>query len=118
MLNTGAGKTGERLAADYLRKKGYSILAVNFRCRFGEIDVIAQNRKYIAFVEVKTRGAGSFVHPLEAITPAKRARIVKTAQFYLLAHPTKLQPRFDAAAVSMRGDGAAQIEYIENAFQA
>lgn len=118
MVNTGAGKTGERLAADYLRKKGYSILAVNFRCRFGEIDVIAQNRKYIAFVEVKTRGAGSFVHPLEAITPAKRARIVKTAQFYLLAHPTKLQPRFDAAAVFMHGDGAAQIEYIENAFQA
>ena len=61
---------------------------------------------------------GDFVHPLEAITPAKRARIVKTAQFYLLAHPTKLQPRFDAAAVFMRGDGAAQIEYIENAFQA
>ena len=112
------GARQESRAAEYLESLGYHILVRNFRCRFGEIDVIAQNRKYIAFVEVKTRGAGSFVHPLEAITPAKCARIVKTSQFYLLAHPTKLQPRFDAAAVFVRGDGAAQIEYIENAFQA
>ena len=101
MPNTASGGAGERFAAEYLRKKGYRIAAVNFRCRFGEIDIVAENGRYIAFVEVKTRGAGRFTHPFEAITPGKRARIVKTAQFYLLGHPTGLQPRFDAAAVFM-----------------
>ena len=104
MPNTASGGAGERFAAEYLRKKCYRIAAVNFRCRFGEIDIVAENGRYIAFVEVKTRGAGSFTHPFEAITPGKRARIVKTAQFYLLGHPTGLQPRFDAAAFFMPGD--------------
>ena len=116
MPNTASGGAGERFAAEYLRKKGYRIAAVNFRCRFGEIDIVAENGRYIAFVEVKTRGAGSFTHPFEAITPGKRARIVKTAQFYLLGHPTGLQPRFDAAAVFMPGDAPARIDYLENVF--
>ena len=117
MVNTGAGKTGERLAADYLRKKGYSILAVNFRCRFGEIDVIAQNRKYIAFVEVKTRGAGSFVHPLEAITPAKRARIVKTAQFYRRSCSRALTPpRFSCAGMVRRRSNTSRTRFRHESF--
>ena len=102
MPNTASGGAGERFVAEYLRKKGYRIAAVNFRCRFGEIDIVAENGRYIAFVE--------------AITPGKRARIVKTAQFYLLGHPTGLQPRFDAAAVFMPGDAPARIEYLENVF--
>ncbi len=116
MPKTGAGKIGERFAAEYLRQKGYAIVAMNFRSRFGEIDIIAQNGRYIAFVEVKTRAAESLTHPFAAITPAKRMRIVKTAQYYLQGHPTQRQPRFDAAAVFMRADAPERIEYLENVF--
>lgn len=116
MPETGSGKIGEHFAAQYLKDHGYEILATNFKCRFGEIDIIAQNRAYLIFVEVKTRAFGGVSHPFESITAGKRQKIVKTAQFYLQRHPTKLQPRFDAAAV-FTADGALQkIEYIENAF--
>lgn len=116
MPKTGSGKTGERFAAEYLRRKGFAIVTTNFRCRFGEIDIIAQNDRYILFVEVKTREVDSAGHPLEAITPGKQMRIVKTAQFYLQSHPTTHQPRFDAAAVFVRAGEPVRIEYLENVF--
>ena len=64
-------------------------------CRFGEIDVIAQNDRYLAFVEVKTRSADGLSHPFEAITPSKRAKVVKTAHI-IINRETNLQPRFEA----------------------
>ena len=72
MPNTGSGRLGEQLTAEYLEEKGYEIVERNFKCRFGEIDVIAQNDRYLAFVEVKTRSADGLSHPFEAITPSKR----------------------------------------------
>ena len=101
MPNTGSGKIGEHFTAEYLKEKGYEILEMNFKSRFGEIDIVAQNDRYLIFVEVKTRRADGLTHPFEAITPGKRAKIIKTSQYYLLQHPTQLQPRFDAAAVFM-----------------
>ena len=83
MPNTGSGRLGEQLTAEYLEEKGYEIVERNFKCRFGEIDVIAQNDRYLAFVEVKTRSADGLSHPFEAITPSKRAKVIKTAQYYL-----------------------------------
>ena len=110
------GAWGEECAAAYLRRHGYRILARNYSCRFGEIDVIAQNDRYLAFVEVKTRSADGLSHPFEAITPSKRAKVIKTAQYYLINHETNLQPRFDAAAVFTENGALVKIEYLENAF--
>lgn len=112
MPNTGSGRLGEQLTAEYLEEKGYEIVGRNF----GEIDVIAQNDRYLAFVEVKTRSADGLSHPFEAITPSKRAKIIKTAQYYLINHETNLQPRFDAAAVFTENGALVKIEYLENAF--
>ena len=72
------GPWGEALACEYLRGRGCRIVACNYRSRFGEIDVIAQNDRYLAFVEVKTRSADGLSHPFEAITPSKRAKVIKT----------------------------------------
>lgn len=116
MPETVTGKLGEYYTQNYLRSKGYEIVDVNFKSRFGEIDIIAKNEKYIAFVEVKTRKADGMTHPFESITPAKRSKIIKTAQFYLMRYPVDLQPRFDAAAVFTRESDLEKIEYIENAF--
>ena len=110
------GPWGEEAAAAYLRKKGFRIEAMNYRTRLGEIDIIAQNDRYLAFVEVKTRSADGLSHPFEAITPSKRAKVIKTAQYYLINHETNLQPRFDAAAVFTENGALVKIEYLENAF--
>ncbi|MBP3703969.1 MAG: YraN family protein [Clostridia bacterium] len=116
MPETFTGKIGEHFTAEYLREKGYEIVDMNFKCRFGEIDVIAQNERYLAFVEVKTRKSDGMTHPFEAITPSKRAKVIKTAQYYLMKFPTELQPRFDAAAVFTADGELLRIDYIENAF--
>ena len=99
MVNTGAGKTGERLAADYLRKKGYSILTVNFRCRFGEIDVIAQNRKYIAFVEVKTRRSERLSTALGDVDRFKQMHLMSAAYAYLSRYNVRPAFRFDVVTI-------------------
>ena len=116
MPETATGKLGEHFTAEYLQNKGYEIVEMNYKCRFGEIDIIAKNRQYLAFVEVKTRKADGLTHPFEAITPSKRAKVIKTAQYYLMRYPTALQPRFDAAAVFTTDGRLKEISYIENAF--
>ena len=93
MPNTGSGRLGEQLTAEYLEEKGYEIVERNFKCRFGEIDVIAQNDRYLAFVEVKTRSADGLNHRLKPLRPLS-AKVIKTAQYYLINHETNLQPRF------------------------
>lgn len=91
----------------------------NYRTRFGELDMIAQQGPYIVFVEVKTRGPQAIASPMEAVTPAKRQRVVRTASLYLSAHPCALQPRFDVMEVELDGQGAVrEIRHLENAFDA
>ncbi|PIQ97014.1 MAG: YraN family protein, partial [Nitrospinae bacterium CG11_big_fil_rev_8_21_14_0_20_56_8] len=75
--NLDLGQEGERKAADFLRSKGYRILQRNFRCAAGEIDIIAEDRKTVVFVEVKTRSGEGVGHPSLAVTPAKQKKIAQ-----------------------------------------
>ena len=110
MAGLSKGAVGELLAARYLRKQKYTLLAANYRTRFGEIDIIAANRKYIAFVEVKQRNSTAIAAPQEAVTAEKQQKILRTAALYLQNHPTKLQPRFDVISVVM-DDGEDPLDY-------
>lgn len=113
------GRWGEAEVAGYLRKKGWTILASGFRCRFGEIDLIAENRDYLAFVEVKLRHDDCFAAAREFVNEGKQRRLRATAEYYLQSHPTGLQPRFDVAEVyAPQGTNTKRplITYIENAF--
>lgn len=113
------GQWGEEQVAAELRRKGWTVVARNFRCRMGELDIIAENGQFLAFVEVKLRKDDRFGSACEAVTPAKQRKLRTTAQFYLMGHPTRLQPRFDVAEVyapqGVRTE-KPDIYYIENAF--
>lgn len=113
------GRWGESLVAEDLRRKGCRILAANWRCRMGEIDLIAADKTYLRFVEVKLRKNDDFAQAREFVDHRKQERIMVTAKLYLAGHPTGLQPRFDVAEV-YAPEGTAtlkpQIIYLENAF--
>ena len=115
-MKFGTGQAGEKHIAKLLKRRGFHILELNYHCRFGEIDIIAENRQYIVFVEVKTREKGGLIRPFEAITPAKQRRLILTAETYLAAHSVTAQPRFDAAAVYTEQGKIVGEEYLENAF--
>ena len=114
------GAWGEALAAEYLRQKRYKIVASGYRCRFGEIDLIAENRKYIVFVEVKLRKSGSFAPAYEYVDRRKQDKLRVTASMYLSQNPTALQPRFDVIEI-YAPEGTAtvrpEIHHMEDAFQ-
>lgn len=119
MENRLLGRWGEALVAEDLRKKGWRILAAGYRCRLGEIDLVASNGRFLAFVEVKLRKNTVYGTAGEAVDRRKQGRIRAAAQLYLAQHPSDLQPRFDIAEVyAPRGmeTPAPQISYIENAF--
>ncbi len=97
--NNLAGAWGEVLAAEYLRKKHYQLVAAGYRCRFGEIDLIVQDRKYLVFVEVKLRKSAEFEREMEYVDRKKQDRIRMTASMYLSENPTELQPRFDVIEI-------------------
>ena len=114
------GAWGEAQAAEYLRKRRYEIVACGYRCRFGEIDLIAKNRKFLAFVEVKLRKSDRFASAMEYVDRRKRDRIRMTASLYLSQNPTKLQPRFDVIEVyAPQGTSTPdpEIHHLEDAFQ-
>ena len=114
------GPWGETLAAAYLQKKRYQIVACNYKCRFGEIDLIAKTRKEIVFVEVKLRKSADFVQAREYVGYQKQNRIRTTAEVWLQANPTELQPRFDVIEIyAPEGMTTAkpQIIHLEDAFQ-
>ena len=117
--NNLSGAWGEALAAEYLRKKHYQIVAAGYRSRFGEIDLIVQNRKYLVFVEVKTRKNSDFAGAREYVDRKKQDRIRVTASLYLSQNPTNLQPRFDVVEVyAPQGEQTVKPEIIhmEDAF--
>ena len=111
------GRWGEAKAAAFLRKKGYTILAVGYTSRFGEIDLIAQKQRYLAFVEVKLR-SGSFAGlPREAVDRRKQERLRAAAACYLSQHDLDAPARFDVAEVYTDGvHRPLRLEYLENAF--
>ena len=111
------GSIGEKLAADYLERIGYSILQRNFRCRYGEIDVIACNSEYLVFCEVKTRKGSAPLHPSLSVTKVKGMRIRELASLYLMENEDETrQPRFDVISVIMNQNHEGTIEHLENAF--
>ena len=114
------GAWGENLAAEYLRKKHYRIVAAGYRSRFGEIDLIAQNRKFLVFVEVKLRKTDNFAMAREYVNAAKQNRIRTTAALYLSENPTELQPRFDVIEIyAPQGTETVRpvINHMEDAFE-
>jgi putative endonuclease len=113
------GDWGEEMVAQALSQKGWQIRERNFRCRFGEVDIIAADRRYLIFVEVKLRRDERFGSAAAFVTPAKQKRLRLSAEYYLLGHPTELQPRFDVAEVYAPGGmqtDSPEMFYIENAF--
>ena len=111
------GAWGERAARAFLEQRGYRTEATNFRTRFGEIDMIARDGKYIVFIEVKTRKNARFASACESVTPAKQARLLAAAEAWLQQNPTGKQPRFDVIEVyGEEGAGLPRIRQIENAF--
>ena len=116
-----SGSLGEEYAAGYLRERGYEIAAVNYRVRGGEIDIIARRNGFIAFVEVKTRKQGALSPGYEAVSAAKRRRIIAAARHFLYRYPVNLQPRFDVLCLETAPGEEFQVlsaEYYENAFWA
>ena len=113
------GRWGEEKVAEWLRKKGYQVVAAGYRCRFGEIDLIAKRGKYICFTEVKLRKSDEFAQAREFVDARKQERLRITAQQYLVETACTLQPRFDVAEV-YAPDGIStknpRIIYLENAF--
>lgn len=117
--NNIVGAWGESLAADYLRKKRYKLVATNYRCRFGEIDVVVCNRKYLIFVEVKLRKSARFAQASEFVDIHKQNRLRTTAEMYLSQNPTTLQPRFDVIEIyAPEGTSTVcpEIHHLEDAF--
>ncbi len=105
------GKKGEDLACEFLKKQGFTIIDRNFHSRYGEIDIIAENKQYIIFVEVKLRSRYSLVLAQESVDLSKQKKILKTACEYLQKNIIEKQPRFDVIAINSN-----DINYIENAF--
>ena len=107
------GDTYEKIAGNYLENKGYRILAYNFRCRSGEIDIIAEKDGVLIFCEVKYRCRNTAGHPLESVTAAKQKRICRSAAYYLLyyGYGTGQECRFDV--IGILGEN---IIHLKNAF--
>ena len=109
MTAAATGRLGEERAAAFLEQQGYRILARNFHCRGGELDIVAQREEILAFVEVRTRRRGSMVSPVESVTAAKRKKLTLAAYAFLEANPglQSLQPRFDLVLLEAVGEDCA-----------
>lgn len=111
------GKEGERIAEQYLKKKGYKLIERNYRCHGGELDLIVLDRRVVVFVEVKTRTGQGFGSPFEAVEYHKQKRMIQAAQFFLMEKKLhQRDARFDVVGVSWP-DREPVVEHIENAFE-
>ena len=115
----GLGRRGEEIAAQRLTSRGYRIVARNWRCAAGEVDIVAQHGLVWAFVEVRTRRGTRFGTPEESITPAKQARMIDVALCYLAEHEIdKVDWRLDLVAVELdRAGRLVRVEVLENAVE-
>ncbi len=102
----GLGRTGERMAGEALVRQGYSILERNFRCQYGEVDLVAEHEGELVFVEVKTRRGMAYGRPEEAVTFRKQQKILEVASYYLDVHDCSLRSwRIDVVAVQFNQAG-------------
>ncbi len=113
------GAWGEEKAARFLSQQGYEIVERNFHSRFGEIDLIARKDSFLVFVEVRLRKDTRYGTPEETVDARKQQKLRLTAEYYLMLHPTTLQPRFDVVALYAK-DGMdtvpLPVRHIKNAF--
>ena len=107
------GESAEVLAAVFLQQNGLKLVARNYRCRLGEIDLIARDGKTLVFVEVRMRTSNEFGGAAASITSVKRAKLTRTAHHYLATLSRAPACRFDAVLIS----GNGEIEWIKNAFE-
>jgi putative endonuclease len=113
------GALGEKLAAASLKKKGYRIIETNYRCRFGEIDIVARKKDTLIFVEVRTKSSDAFGAPEESVTHLKQNHLIATAEHYISTHRELPESRrFDFVAVELEPGGKLKrLELIENAIE-
>jgi len=111
------GILGEKVARDFLKKHGFRILEANYRCPEGEIDIVARQKDFLVFIEVRTKTSREFGSPEESITLAKKARMRATAAHYRQTHENLPSSwRLDVVAVELDSKGKpGRIELIENA---
>jgi putative endonuclease len=111
------GSLGERAAASHLKAAGFQILATNYRCETGEVDLIARNQECLVFVEVKTRSKGQWLRPAAAVNRRKRQRLCRTALRYLRdsGNPS-VRIRFDIVEVILRNEAVETVHHLPNAF--
>lgn len=112
------GAIGEEYVARYLRKKRFKIIEMNMRNKYSEIDIIAQNKEYIVFVEVKSRSVESDLRPVYSVDKRKQELIMRAAHKYMVGNKINRQPRFDVAEVFISKETAEpyKLNYIENAY--
>ena len=112
------GTMGEIEAVRYFRNNGYRIVTVNYRTRFGEIDVICTKGNYIIFAEVKTRNEDSIAAPKEFVDHSKQTKIINTAMIYISSNRVQHQPRFDVIEIvyNKNNDKVIKLNHIKNAF--
>jgi putative endonuclease len=114
---TELGARGEQIAVAYLTDTGLRVLDRNWRCREGEIDLVARDGEALVFCEVKARRGLGYGHPAEAVTPAKRRRIRVLAQRWLAAHDEHApEVRFDVVGVLVRTGAPAEVTHLRGAF--
>jgi putative endonuclease len=112
------GQEGESAAEQYLRHKGYRIVARNLRSPLGELDLVAEDGRVLVFVEVKARRTGAFGGAIYAVHQRKQEKLIQLAALYLARHHIKDRLcRFDVVLLQGVGTGPAQIEHIQNAFE-
>lgn len=114
-----SGAMGEAYVAEYFRKKRYKLLAMNYRCHMGEIDLIVAKRKKLSFVEVKLRKSGGVTRPADAVGRAKQSRLRATADIWLAQNPeySGMETDFTVAQLYTNADGMIEkMELIEEAF--
>jgi putative endonuclease len=110
---TDLGARGEEIAAAYLSDLGFRVLDRNWRCREGELDLVARDGDALVFCEVKTRRGTGFGHPVEAVTATKRRRLRRLAQRWLDAHDEHAPDlRFDVIGVLVRSGGPALVTHL------
>ncbi len=111
------GERGEAAAVELLEANGCRILACNYRCPHGELDIIALDQGVLVFVEVKTRSSSAFGPPRDAVTPAKRRKLARSASHYMLAHlEQECAYRADIIEVALRRGAVAAVRHLKGAF--
>jgi putative endonuclease len=111
------GRAGEMRAAEYLREQGYEILALNWRCPQGELDIVAASGRHLVVVEVKTRRSDRFGHPFEAVDGRKRARLWQLSRTWCRLHPEHVrgrEVRLDAIGVLGDDPATGSVEHLED----